>query len=189
MGKDKDLFWQLIEKEHKSARAYCFHLTGGDADGDDLYQDSIIKAYHGFDRLKKVESFKYWLYRIVNNNFKSRFRMGWWKKVFNSDHLGELPWTTDPSGQYDARRKIDYALASLSTDDRMLVVLSEIEGWKITELAEIFAKTEGTIKMRLMRARDKMRKRLAALNQSQKSRSNAKESISYEMSPGSKDTQ
>ncbi len=136
-----------------------------------------MKAYNGFKSLKKIESFKYWLYRIVNNNFKGRFRNPWWKRVLNVDNLGELPWASDPSEQYEARRNVDYALIALSTDDRILIILSEIEGWKITELANMFDKTEGSIKMRLSRAKNKMRKRLAAVYKTGNSNIEMKESI------------
>jgi DNA-directed RNA polymerase specialized sigma24 family protein len=45
----------------------------------------------------------------------------------------------------------------LSSDDRALVVLHELEGWKVAELAELWKRSEGAIKARLFRARRKMK--------------------------------
>lgn len=59
---------------------------------------------------------------------------------------------------------MDSALSALSVDDRIIVTLAELEGWKISELAELFSKTEGFVKMRLSRARTKMRKRLGSVH-------------------------
>lgn len=161
--RNSELFWQLVEKEHARARAYCSWLAGNSEDGDDLYQDSVIKAFGGFSELREVDSFKWWFYRIVSNTFRSRARNPWWKRVISgSTEIEDSVWSSDPANVYDARRRLDYALGALSTDDRIIVTLAELEGWKISELAEIIAKTEGFVKMRLSRAREKMRKRLAS---------------------------
>lgn len=146
------------------ARAYCFRLTGNIDDGDDLYQESIVRAYGGFAGLKKTESFRPWLFRIIGNNFKSRFRKPWWKRVIAmSVNIDDCDWSENPSGQYDARRRLEFALEVLSAEDRMIVVLADLEGWKISELAAMMKKNEGMIKMRLIRARAKMRRRLGSL--------------------------
>jgi len=164
MGKNEDLFWQLIEKEHKIARAFCLRLTGNIDTGDDLYQDAVIQAYNGFNRLKNVGLFRPWLYRIINNAFKSRFRNVWWKRVMrHSINIDDLTLSENPAGLYEARRRLNYALSALSADDRFIVALAELESWKISELAELLSKTEGFVKMRLSRARKKMRKRLGSL--------------------------
>ncbi|MBN1211708.1 MAG: RNA polymerase sigma factor [candidate division Zixibacteria bacterium] len=161
MGNDLSLFWQLVEKEHHRARAYCYRLSGGGEDGDDLYQESVVTAYNGFSGLRQTASFQPWFYRIINNNFKSRFRNPWWKRILSllPEHENVFR-TENPSALYEARQRINKALEVLSVDDRILVTLAELEGWKISELAELTLKTEGTIKMRLSRARQKMRRRL-----------------------------
>lgn len=190
MGKHKGLFWQLIEKEHKNARAYCFKLTGSLDDGDDLYQDSVIRAYRGFSGLKNVESFRPWLYRIVNNVFKGRFRQPWWKKVMKvPTEIKADDRSANPSCYYEARRRLNYAMAALSTDDRILVTLADLEGWKISELAGLLSKSEGYIKVRLSRARKKMRRRLSSLFIKGSTGRRKEESVIYAMSPDSKKTE
>lgn len=58
-------------------------------------------------------------------------------------------------------------MTALSRDERWLVMLCELEGWKISEAAELLSTSEGRIKMRLSRARKKMRKKLCTLYEAQ----------------------
>ena len=66
----------------------------------------------------------------------------------------------DPSEQFNSRRWLERALGALKTEERTLILLFEIEGWSVAELAGLHNKPEGTIKARLWRARRKMRQKL-----------------------------
>jgi RNA polymerase sigma-70 factor (ECF subfamily) len=163
MGQKDDLFWQLIERIHKRALAYSEHLAGNSSDGGDLYQDSVVKAFEGFEKLRQVTSFEPWFYRIINNTFRGRFRNPWWRRVASRfTEIENLEIAINPIDRIDARRRLDYALGALSADDRILVILAELEGWSIAEIAALNSKSEGLVKMRLLRAREKMRRRLGA---------------------------
>ncbi|MFZ5979540.1 MAG: RNA polymerase sigma factor [Candidatus Zixiibacteriota bacterium] len=162
MGNNNELFWRLVEKEHHRARAFCYRLTGNLEDGDDLYQDSVIKAYRGFAALNQIEAFRPWLYRIIGNAYKSRCRCPWWKKIIPLKPENESqPPVENPESLYESRRLLHYAFSILKPEDRLLVTLAEIEGWKISELAQLAGKSEGFVKMRLARARQKMRRQLS----------------------------
>lgn len=129
-----------------------------------MYQDAILKAYDGYAGLRSEESFRPWLYSIINNTYRNRVRHPWWKRVLlGAPDLELLAGASDPAPVYSARRQLSTALAVLSADDRMMIIMSEVEGWKVSELAALFGKSEGLIKMRLSRARKKMRERLARL--------------------------
>jgi RNA polymerase sigma factor (sigma-70 family) len=164
MGINENHFWQLVEKEHQQARSFCSRLTDGSDDSDDLYQDAVVHAFHGFKSLRQTNSFRPWFYQIIRNSYISRFRTGWWKRVtLKSDEIENIGWDHNPTTSLDAKRQLEYAMKALSPDDRTLMILFELEGWKISELAEMTSKTEGLIKMRLSRARAKMREELAVL--------------------------
>jgi RNA polymerase sigma factor (sigma-70 family) len=164
MAINNDLFWQLLEKEHERARAYCGRLTGDFDEGDDLYQDSVLKAYHGFAKLRLTDSFRPWFYQIIANNYRGRFRTSWWKRVLSRPaDPTESEGSHNPADLYEAKRRLNYAFRVLSVDDRIIVTLAELEQWKISELAAMMSKSEAFIKMRLSRARHKMRKKLGNL--------------------------
>lgn len=158
MNGHRNLFWNLVEPEHNRARAYCRKLTGNRDDGDDLYQDSLVSALTGFEKLRRMESFRPWLYRIIINTFRNQCRISWWKRF--SPLTGEVEDTiggSDPTAVQNARRRLAIAFKAVSPFDRALVILFEMEGWSISELAGLADKTEGSIKVRLSRARNRMR--------------------------------
>lgn len=157
-------FWDLVEREHKRARAYCLRLTLNSDEGDDLYQDCIMKAHRGFEQIRNLELFRPWLYQIINNTYIGRSRDFWWRRVFSGPIEGEaFEPGSDPSGEYEAKRRLEYAFKALSAEDRIIVTLAELDGWKISEIAQLTSKSEGNVKMRLSRAREKMRRRLSSV--------------------------
>ena len=158
---DKERFWTLLEPVHAKAEAFCRRLAGNRDDGDDLYQESLLTAMRKFGAIREVESFKPWLFRIIINSFKNRKKQPWWRRrVEMAPVVVEAESGNDPRGQLDLARWLERALAALSAEDRAMIVLYEIEGYPVAELASIFGKPEGTIKARLFRARKKMRERI-----------------------------
>ena len=161
MDKNRYLFWKLVEPEHLKARGFCRKLMGNREDGDDLYQDSLVCALSGFERLRKQKAFKPWLYRIFINGFKNRVKQPWWKRFAPlTTRIEEEIGGFNPVAQQAARRRLDIAFCALTTDEKSLVTLFELEGWACAELAELTGLTEGNVRVRLTRARGKMRKAL-----------------------------
>lgn len=155
---NKDLFWQLLEAFHPKAEVFCRRLTGNPADGDDLYHEAILLAWRKFDSLRDHNSFKPWLYRIIVNIHKGQKR-GIWQRLFKplAEQKMEVLPISDPTNQLAVRILVQKALRRLPTKDRALILLFEIEGWSIGELANLQGKPEGTIKSRLARTRAAMR--------------------------------
>jgi RNA polymerase sigma factor (sigma-70 family) len=161
MNRLRTRFWQLVEPEHQKARAFCRKLTGDRDEGDDLYQDALVSALTGFEKLKDEHAFRPWLYRIIINCFKNRRREAWWRRVIPlNDDISRSLIGKNPGPAYAARRRLEKAYEALSTADRVLVTLFELEGWRISEIAELTGKSEGSLKVRLSRARRKMRETL-----------------------------
>jgi len=152
-------FWKLAEPEHLRLRAFCRKLTGNRDDGDDLYQDSLVKALTGYESLRKVEAFRAWLYRITVNEYKNRCRKPWWKMITLTPERSEMS-SFDPGSAYAARRRLEIAFRALNSNDHALVTLFELQGWTVAELTEIAGQSEGNIKVRLFRSRKKMRRAL-----------------------------
>lgn len=149
----------MAEAEHPQAEAFCRRLEGNKDDGDDLYQDALVKAWHSFGGLRRQESFKPWLYRIIVNIFKSKIRRRrWFGTSDSSNELTEQSY--NPSPGLNARLWLERALRAVSADDKAIVMLFEIEGWSVSEIADMYDKPEGTIKSRLSRTRKKMRREL-----------------------------
>ncbi len=154
----KELFWELLEPEHKQAEGFCRKLCGSRDNGDDLYQEALLAAYQGIESLRNKMAFKSWLYRIIITRHRNMVRQPWWKRrtTLTAKHVDIKRF--DPGEQFNARRWLKRAFEALGAEDRSLIVLFEIEGWSVAELAGLLNKPEGTIKARLSRSRKKMRK-------------------------------
>ncbi|MFH1892370.1 MAG: RNA polymerase sigma factor [Candidatus Zixiibacteriota bacterium] len=159
MKNTAEQFWKMLEPFHPEAEGFCRKLAGSREDGDDLYQDSLLIALRKHATLRDPESFRPWIYRIIVNRHKNRCRQPWWRLAVPLDRV-ESSVGDDPSKAHAWKRLLDRALGALSPEDKALIILFEVEGWSIAELAELHDKPEGTIKARLSRARKKMRKAL-----------------------------
>lgn len=159
MNVKNNKFWQLLKPVHPQAEAFCRKLAGNRDDGDDLYQDALLKALESFDSLKDEKAFKAWLYRILINIYKNRRRRQSLIDFVQLKFLTADDRVSDnPSVRYMLNRQLESALGTLSPEDRALVLMYELEGFSVGELSETTGRPGGTIKARLSRARGKMRR-------------------------------
>ena len=188
MNRNRDLFWNFVEPEHLKARAFCRKLMGNREDGDDLYQDCLVRALSKFASLRDMDAFRAWLYRIIVNVYKNRIRRPWWQKVIPlSTEVSETLTGDNPVAVLTARRRLEYAFMALSPEDRALVTLFELEGWSTAETASMTGLSESNVRVRLMRARRKMRDRLVKLTEQVESKRNVngkEETICVATKPG-----
>ena len=155
---NSDQFWKLLKPIHPQAENFCRKLAGNREDGDDLYQEVLLLALNKFYSLRENNLFRPWLYRIIVNAYKNRHRQPWWsRRVDLTPEILDTKKVTDPSKTYSLRRLLYGALTVLSVEDRGMILLSDMDGWTVTDLVRIYNKPDGTIKARLSRARQKMR--------------------------------
>ncbi|MFH1701407.1 MAG: RNA polymerase sigma factor [Candidatus Zixiibacteriota bacterium] len=158
----RESFWKLLEPDYFRAMMFCRKLIGDRDAGDDLYQDALINALNGFSTLKEQSSFRPWLYRIIVNTFHSANRRPWWKRMIPiTSEIENIPAGTNQFDTLTAKRWLRQLFKVLTKEQQALVTLHELEGWPISELAELFGNTEGAIKAKLFRARIKMKSALA----------------------------
>jgi RNA polymerase sigma-70 factor (ECF subfamily) len=161
MTNDRVLFWRLAEPEMTRANLFCRKLAGGREQGDDLFQDGLVIALTRFADLRDHAAFRAWLYRILINTYRSRMRLRWWRRLapLTEPLESSLP-GDDPGERYAARRWLERGFRALTSEDRTLVALHELEGWPLADLAAVYGKSEGALAARLARARKKLRERL-----------------------------
>lgn len=159
MEKTRARFWRLLEPEYQRAMLFCRKLATDREKGDDLFQDALVAALTRFTGLREEQSFRPWLYRIIVNTFRSKTRRPWWKRRVALTEEMELTLTgDDPLEAHTARRWLGRAMQVLSPEVQALVTLYELEGWTIAELARLHRISEGSVKARLFRARNKMKR-------------------------------
>ncbi len=159
MERTADLFWRLLEPEYVRANGFCRRLAGSRDDGDDLFQEALLKALNRFSELRDPEAFRPWFYRIVMNCHASHHRR-WWNRhrVEWTDELENSMTGPDPADRHAARRWLSRIMAGLSRQQQVLVTLHEIEQWPLAEIATMTGLPESALKVRLYRARQRMKK-------------------------------
>ena len=149
-------------------------MIGNRADAEDLVQDTYMKAFKYFDKFKKGTNCKAWLFKVMRNTFINDFRKRSRMPVQvnfddvekfypDKEHEPEYDLTQiDHEHMYDELLEDDVkkALDSLPFEYRMVVILSDIEGFSYQEIAEIMDCPVGTVRSRLSRARKMLQKKL-----------------------------
>jgi len=165
-------FESLVRPHLDRLYRLSFRLTANRPEAEDLFQDVLIKVFPRLDQLVDIDKPGPWLGRIMYNHFvdnRRRFARQRLVSVGEDQLPGQsvenLPGDLDPVRdleRLDNIMRLDRALAGLSDEHRLVVVLHDSEGFKLAEIQEITGTPVGTLKSRLHRARARLREMLAA---------------------------
>jgi len=144
---------------------FALRLTGSREEAEDLLQESYFKAYKYFHQLRDQDKFKEWIFQITANQFKNFLRKKKKENTFyqdDSEHQFNEPEKVfrNPDElcyQRDRSVTVQKALEMISPKMRSVLVLFEIEGYSIEEVADTLRISRGTVKSRLHYARRKLR--------------------------------
>jgi RNA polymerase sigma-70 factor, ECF subfamily len=158
-------FLRLIEPHLAAALAFARCLGRSDSDGDDLFQTALLRALEKLDQLRDEEAFRAWFYRILVNVHRNHVKQPFWRRIVPlvDDHGSGAAAADDAlAGSQRARA----ALSVLPHEQRETIVLFEIDGWTVDEIAALHGVSVSAVKSRLARARERLRsvytKRLGA---------------------------
>src|SRR5256712_9228391 len=170
-------FEVLVRHYDQSVLRLALHLTGSEADAQDIHQDAFLKAYKNLGSFRFECSFYTWIYRIVTNLCLDHLRRRNVRKEdapVATDHSGEEYSLIDQvadgrSGanpERDLMRRelgaqIARALDKLTPRERMVFELKHYQGLKLRTIGEMLNTTEETAKNTLFRATQKLRGTLA----------------------------
>jgi RNA polymerase sigma-70 factor (ECF subfamily) len=165
-------FERLVRPHFERLYRLAWRLTGRKAEAEDLFQELLIKAFGTLDDLIEIDEPGSWLCRVMYNLFVDERRRFARRRLHTveegalaGDGLAGLPGPDDPA--FDQRRfektqRLDKALAQISDEHRIVVLLHDAEGYKLTEIEELTGTPVGTVKSRLHRARARLREILEA---------------------------
>ncbi len=159
---------ELLAPIHEDVQLFARRIAGSNAEGDDVFQEAVLRAARKLGSLRERARFKPWMYSVVVSVHRTRWRRSFWRRWIARE---EPP---DEAGDDGARwadeaasaRRAAAALATLSPPQREAIVLFELHGHSIEEIAEIQDASISSVKSRLARGRDRLRAFYAALGHS-----------------------
>ena len=174
----EDAYTRLIAQYHQTIYNLVYRILDDPTDAPDTTQEVFIKVFRGMNHFNCESSLKTWMYRIAIHEASNRRRWFFRHKVqeFSIEPLPgdrdsrsaslrdslvdrtESPFDRVVRGQMRAR--VEQELKELPEHYRTAVVLRDIEDLSYEEIAEMTETSLGTVKSRLVRGRDALRKRL-----------------------------
>jgi RNA polymerase sigma-70 factor, ECF subfamily len=162
---DPDAFNELIDRHRDRLWAVALRTLGHPEDAADALQDALLSAYRGAAGFRGGSAITTWLHRIVVNACLDLARR---KAVRPTEPLLTDPASERPGRDAVAERETSLAvmaaLRTLSPEQAAAVVLVDIEGYPVNDVAEMLQVPVGTIKSRCARARARLAEQLSDLD-------------------------
>ena len=169
-------FEDLVAERSGEIYGLLFRLTENGEEARDLTQETFLRAFQNIDRFRGEADIRTWIYRIAINQARNRSR--WWRRrrrdatvsldathgESNQALIGTLAEPSQNPEQQTLAREREMALRSalqrLALAYRETVILRDIEGFTYEEIAATLGINVGTVKSRLARGRQELRKKL-----------------------------
>ena len=164
---DKAAFTRLVEATTAEMYTLAYRLTGNAEDAQDVVQEAYVRAYKGLKKFRGDAEFTSWMYRITANCANTHLVRSSRHRHEAIDETPELsderPGPEERLTSADERSELNLALQSLSPEMRAVVVLRDVYDLPHEAIAAELGISEGAAKVRLHRARRKLRERLFPL--------------------------
>lgn len=174
---DAQAFDALVVRYSADVYAFLIRLTEDREEARDLTQETFLRAFKSVKNFRGDADLKTWLFRIAINESRNRFR--WWKRRKSNVTVSldaENPLTETPLSETlssgsaanpetetlrrEREKALRQALLELSENFREAVILRDIEGFTYEEIAVALDANVGTVKSRIARGREELRKKL-----------------------------
>jgi RNA polymerase sigma-70 factor, ECF subfamily len=161
-------FEELVRRHQQKVLGLVNGILRRREDVEDVAQQVFMKAFVSLRKFDQRAAFSTWLYKITVNECwdylrKKKVRPLTYEADMNEEQLSKLngPTTEEnapqtPEEQAEVRELLEWLLGKLNEPDRQLLVLKEMEGFSVQELAEILDLNVNTVKVRLFRARSRL---------------------------------
>lgn len=147
-------FQRLLEPVHDRAVAFARGVCRSRSDGDDLMQEALLRALDKLPSLRDDNAFRFWLFRVIITVHRNRYKRSFWRRLLP---LETEPTAPDRNEELGGAERARLALAELPHEQREAIVLFELEGWKVEEIADLLGVSVSAVKSRLVRGRERLR--------------------------------
>ena len=161
---DKEAFELLVRRHQSRVFAVAGGILRNKEDVEDVAQQVFVKAYFSLKRFDQRAAFSTWLYKITVNECwdvlrKRKVRPLLYESDLSEEQaheyngFSEKATVPDVSDRLEARERVEKLLVDLDERDRLMLILKEVQGFSVEEIAEILEINGNTVKVRLFRAR------------------------------------
>jgi RNA polymerase sigma-70 factor (ECF subfamily) len=173
----EDAYAWLIGEFHQPIYSLVYRIVNDPSDAADTTQEVFLKVFRGMKQFQGESSLKTWIYRIALHEASNRRR--WWfrhkaqETPIDPVEAGEAEYAggeqlVDPGqspfdqcAHAEVRSVVEEALTHVPEPYRTSVILRDLEDMSYEEIAEVLQISLGTVKSRITRGRDTLRKKLA----------------------------
>ncbi len=163
---DEEKFGLLMERFEKKLFRYGRKFLSNQDNIEDVVQEVFIKTYQNIKSFDITQKFSPWIYRIAHNTYINALKKNSRNPLyfFDFDTLVAHPVYDDPSvkekEQIELKKIIETGLDTLSPGYREIIILYYLENLSYKEIADILHIPIGTVGIRLMRAKEALKKKL-----------------------------
>jgi len=165
---DKEAFESLVRRHQGRVFAVAGGILRNREDVEDIAQQVFLKAYFSLKRFDQRAAFSTWLYKITVNECWDLLRKRKVRPLVLEVDLSEeqarqyqaadqvADGRPDASDRLAVRERVERLLECLEERDRSMLVLKEVQGFSVEEIAEVLEINPNTVKVRLFRARQRI---------------------------------
>jgi RNA polymerase sigma-70 factor (ECF subfamily) len=155
---EPEAFAELVERTHRQVYTVAYRLVADRHEAEDVAQEAYLRVHRSLRTFRGDSSFRTWLHRIVANTAMTHLRRrGRFGDLANEpDMVIRLAEPAPVEGEVD-RDEVRRALLSLPDSQRVVVLMKDAYGFSCQEIADEIGISEGAVKVRLHRARRRLK--------------------------------
>ena len=168
-GGDSAAFNQVVTAYRKRIMGTISRLIGRPEDVEDVAQEVFVRLFFSLEQLRSAEVFEPWMYRLTVNaaydylrkrkrRQESRMADLADQQVIMADAQAGSRVEADRVEAAEIREFVQSLLSEVSEEDRILLMMKEVEGLSLKELEQVYNVNENALKVRLYRARQRVLK-------------------------------
>jgi RNA polymerase sigma-70 factor, ECF subfamily len=155
---DGPAFEELVRATHRRVYSLAYRLVGDRSDAEDVAQEAYLRMFRGLAGFREEAAFETWMHRIVANCAMTHLRKkGRFGDLLRDEDGPDLP-TPDRAQEIAIERdELTRGLAMLPQGQRTVLLLKDVYDLSVREIAQELGIEEGAVKVRLHRARKRLK--------------------------------
>ncbi len=168
----EEAFEGLVDRYEKRVYTLAYRFTGNHADAGDLAQEVFIRVYRALPKFRAESSFSTWIYKVAANVCRDELRKQRRRKTVSLENIqaaqGEIAIADNSQSpeefveRRDLQVRVQRYIDQLNEEQRLILLLREMQELSYEEIAEVLECSLGTVKSRLSRARSALKNKMKA---------------------------